>query len=90
MTVSNGAVNSSNFIYKLSFDSNELVLLEEFVYDGHDANTLEIIYYKMADGEKQNMSAAEFSVLYEGFRDNFFDETTINSGFEFIYTNCLH
>ena len=81
---SGGAAYSYKYIYKISQDGSELLLVEGFGIDGWDEENEESIYYKIVDGEMKRVDREEISMLFEIFRDDLSEETTKYSGLVYI------
>ena len=81
---SGGAAYTQNYIYKISQDDGELLLIEGFGIDGWDEENEESIYYKIVDGEMKRVYKEEIAGLWDIFRDDNIEETTKYSGLMFL------
>ncbi len=66
---SGGADHSTNAIYKISDGGKELELIAEYGTNGHEwiEDVAYTIYYKLVDGEKKTITAAEYQALDEQY-----------------------
>ena len=81
---SSGAAYLDNYIYIISQDGSELVLIDGFGTYGWDAEKEETIYYKIINGEMIRVSREEITTLWDTFQDDIDEETTKYSGLMFV------